>query len=287
MSFEEHVKKNILNPLGMKNSSFLRQEIPTELRTTGHVWKLKTVVSDVYPYNRRHAPSSTLNSSVEEMANWAIANLNRGEFNGRRILNEDSYDVLFKKSADVEGRNGIGLSWFLESHRGLDTIGHAGGDVGFSSYFAIIPEKKLGIVIVSNYSRSPMEAIYRIVADAVLGFEPEMPKSSIASPFAEALTNHGVAAAKKSYRQFKKNEPDKYDFGPAELNGLGYVLLRENRSKDAVEVFKFNVELFPDIANVYDSLGETYALLGDQKLAIENYRKAFELDPTLATPDRC
>lgn len=283
MPFEAYVKKNILNPLEMKNSSFLLQEIPVERRTTGHVWRLKTVVSDVYPYNRRHAPSSTLNSSVEEMANWAIANLNHGELNGSRILNADSYDELFRKSAEVEGRSGIGLSWFLESHRGLNTIGHAGGDVGFSSYLAIIPEKKLGIVIVSNYARSPIEGIYRIVADTVLGFEPEMPKASIASAVAEALTNQGIAAAKKSYGQLKKNETNKYQFGPAELNGLGYVLLRENRSKDALEVFKFNVELFPNTANVFDSLGEAYALTGNPKPAIESYKKALELDPTLAS----
>ena len=51
------------------------------------------------------------------------------------------------------------------------------------------------------------------------------------------------------------------------------------RTKDAIEIFKLNVEMFPNSANPYDSLGETY-LADDQKdLALANYKKAAELDP--------
>ena len=45
------------------------------------------------------------------------------------------------------------------------------------------------------------------------------------------------------------------------------------------EVFKMNVELFPDSANVYDSLGEGYMLNGDKDSAVVYYRKALELNP--------
>jgi tetratricopeptide (TPR) repeat protein len=51
------------------------------------------------------------------------------------------------------------------------------------------------------------------------------------------------------------------------------------RTKDAIEIFKLNVEMFPNSSNPYDSLGETY-LADDQKdLALANYKKAAELDP--------
>ena len=56
-SFETYVRANILEPLGMKNSSFIHAEIGEALRTTGHVGN-PARVSAVYPYNRRHAPSS-------------------------------------------------------------------------------------------------------------------------------------------------------------------------------------------------------------------------------------
>jgi len=66
-SFEVFVKKNILLPLEMKESSFYQPETNVSLRTTPHTGKPPRV-SKIYPYNRSHAPSSTLNSSVAEMS---------------------------------------------------------------------------------------------------------------------------------------------------------------------------------------------------------------------------
>ena len=113
-SFEEYAKANILEPLGMNHSSFNYRKIDKKLRTTGHVGN-PAKVSDVYPYNRRHAPSSTFNSSVAQMIRWMQVNLNRGELNGRRILKAENYDLLWN-STTTKSPQGfqVGLSWFLD-----------------------------------------------------------------------------------------------------------------------------------------------------------------------------
>jgi len=49
--------------------------------------------------------------------------------------------------------------------------------------------------------------------------------------------------------------------------------------KEAIEVFKLNVEAFPQSFNVYDSLGEAFAAAGEQELAVKNYEKSLELNP--------
>jgi cytochrome c-type biogenesis protein CcmH/NrfG len=48
---------------------------------------------------------------------------------------------------------------------------------------------------------------------------------------------------------------------------------------DAIEVFKLNVEDHPQSFNVYDSLGEAYAVNGDKELAVKNYARSVELNP--------
>jgi Flp pilus assembly protein TadD len=59
---------------------------------------------------------------------------------------------------------------------------------------------------------------------------------------------------------------------------LGYEFLPDD-SETAIELFRLNVELYPQSGNAYDSLGEAYMIAGDRDLAIENYRRSMELDP--------
>ena len=63
---------------------------------------------------------------------------------------------------------------------------------------------------------------------------------------------------------------------PGILNGFGYTLVFENRFDEAIEVFKINIKLFPDIANGYDSLSETFALAGNNDMAIHYSRLCLE-----------
>ncbi len=62
-----------------------------------------------------------------------------------------------------------------------------------------------------------------------------------------------------------------------QLNTIGYRLLGANQTPEAIEVFKRNVELYPDSANVYDSLAEAYEGGGQFEAARKNYEKALSL----------
>jgi tetratricopeptide (TPR) repeat protein len=53
----------------------------------------------------------------------------------------------------------------------------------------------------------------------------------------------------------------------------------EKKLNEAIEIFKFNIELYPNSWNVYDSMGEAYLNNGDTELAIQNYKKSLELNP--------
>ena len=63
------------------------------------------------------------------------------------------------------------------------------------------------------------------------------------------------------------------------LNGIGYDFLREGKSEEALKFFRLNVKLFPEDANLWDSLGEVYFELGDNEKALEYYQKALAMDP--------
>ena len=159
MSFEDYMKQNILEPLDMQRSTFFKGKASKILCTYPHVWKLKTEVSEVYPYNRAHAPSSTLHSNAVEMCQWAIANLNRGEYNNNRILDATGFNQLWKPYSDACKENKVGLSWFLRENNGVFIVHHGGGDVGYSTQLSLKPREMTAVVVLSNYDKTPAAQI--------------------------------------------------------------------------------------------------------------------------------
>jgi len=163
VEFETYVERHILKPLGMARSTLLYSETDPRWLTSPHVLgpDQRYVVSKVFPYHRAHAASSTLYSSVEDMSRWLLANLNRGELAGKRILAGETYDELWKPQFALPKGSGfpvganVWLSWFLYQQAGRQVIAHGGGDVGFRSYVALVPDEGLGVVVMMN-SDAPM-----------------------------------------------------------------------------------------------------------------------------------
>jgi tetratricopeptide (TPR) repeat protein len=81
-----------------------------------------------------------------------------------------------------------------------------------------------------------------------------------------------VAAAKilKDAEQFAND---------GELNAYGYQLLGEKKYAEAIDALKLNTVKNPQNPNTWDSLGEAYALSGDKKNAIINFKKALTMNP--------
>ncbi|UCC39668.1 MAG: MBL fold metallo-hydrolase [Candidatus Aminicenantes bacterium] len=102
---------------------------------------------------------------------------------------------------------------------------------------------------------------------------------SAAAVVEKTITESGIQAAIEKYHELKAKQEKKYYFGENDFNALGYRLLMNRKVKEAIEVFKLNVQAFPDSWNVYDSLGEAYLVNGDTELAVKYYKKSLELNP--------
>ena len=284
MPFESYVKENILAPLGMTNSSFIYPEIPDSLRVSGHLWAGKPIVSKIYPYNKIHAPSSTLNSNVLEMTNYAMANLHRGKYKNVQILADSSYNFLWTNSVNLKDKPAVGVSWFLNEYHGIKTMSHRGADTGFRSFLLLVPEKNISVMVACNYELFRTGDIAHAVLDLLLGEEPEEVKRQIGFSFAEVIIKDGLEAAKDFYQTTNKIPPKRKYFlwkeDDAALTFPGYLFLDQKMFNEALEVFKFNVETNPNSAWAYGHLGVAYARTGNKDLARENLGKAIKIIPT-------
>lgn len=86
-------------------------------------------------------------------------------------------------------------------------------------------------------------------------------------------------AAIERYRELREAAAEEYNFAESELNALGYRYMGEGEVDTAIEIFKLNVDAYPNGFNAYDSLGEGYMEAGKTELAIQNYERSLELDP--------
>lgn len=98
--------------------------------------------------------------------------------------------------------------------------------------------------------------------------------------FRAELGRQGFDHAGDVYAAMKKENPD-FKLDEAMVNSWAYDIMAEHLA-EATALLKLNVTMYPDSGNVYDSLGEAYMKAGQKQLAIENYKKSLEKDPSNA-----
>jgi dienelactone hydrolase len=105
-------------------------------------------------------------------------------------------------------------------------------------------------------------------------------KKTPVSEFWTALANPaGTSKAVQIFHEARQSNPNAYLFPEALMNQTAYERLQAGQRKEAIELFKLNVEAYPSSANAYDSLGDAYLADGQNDNARVSSRKALELLP--------
>ena len=184
-SWEENVKEKIFTPLGMNNSNFSIHTLEKiNDASLGYTVFKDSIIkkTDYYDINAM-GPAGSINSSVNEMANWVITWINGGKFNGKEIL--PSAYVTQATSSQMVAAPGFpdkeipdaqfsnyGLGWFLISYRGHYRVEHGGNIDGFSASTSFFPTDSIGIIVLSNQNGSALPGIVRnMIADRLLGLK--------------------------------------------------------------------------------------------------------------------
>jgi len=161
----------------------------------------------------------------------------------------------------------------------VPVITHGGGINGFTTTIVRYPNEKNLIVMLDNTGSGYLNRLSESLAKILYNQPYDPPKISIVEVLEKTIAEKGVAAGVAQYRDLKAKQPAMYEFAEPELNRLGYQLLRSGKPKEAIEIFKLNVEAYPQAYNTYDSLAEAYMTVNERELAIQNYKKSIELNP--------
>nr|HQU83810.1 serine hydrolase [Pyrinomonadaceae bacterium] len=157
--WEKFVPERIFKPLGMTNSTMTIPELQKAKDISfGYEYNFDTKETRKMPFRPIDAtnPAGSINSSARDMAKWITFVMNGGIIGGKRLVSEKGFDEWTKPQMKVAGKTSYGLGWFLQDWKGAKVIQHGGNIDGFNSMVAMLPEKKLGFVMLTNVSGSPL-----------------------------------------------------------------------------------------------------------------------------------
>ena len=167
------------------------------------------------------------------------------------------------------------LDTYLRSTNLMSLGTRAGGTPGWNSVFAQFKDGYT-LLVFSNFSHSAEEIESRF-RQIKKGEDYSAPALPVEMKFYKILTEEGAAGLSSKMKNILQD--NHLEYNDNHLNNFGYQLMQSGDIDKAIQVFKLNTELFPEIANTYDSLGEAYMNIGDKENAIVNYKKVLELRP--------
>jgi len=272
--YEQVLKENIFDPLGMKNTGYDHHDTLIPKRASGYSKTPDGYTNAAYLDMSIPYAAGSLYSTVEDLYLWDQA------LYTDKVLSAQSKALMYKPFLENYAYGwAITNASFKQNDQPVQMISHDGGINGFSTTIMRFPKEKNLIVLLDNTGSEYVNRLGESIGRIIYNQPYETPKMSIIPVLNKTIAEKGIEAGVAQYRDLKAKQSATYDFAEPELNRLGYQLLRTAKFKEAIEIFKLNVEAYPKSFNTYDSLGEAYMAINERELAIQNYKKSLELDP--------
>lgn len=164
-NFKQYVRDNVFAPLDMRDTEFNPRPDMDERLTVPYVVDEKTGEQKATARLRAQVwPAGLVYGTIHDQANWLIANLNGGEFNGKRLLAEATHKQMLTKQypqfpGPVENlwgskQAGFGLTWWVDERGGDLLFAHSGSVPGYTAFLLGNRTRKLGVAILTNGNRA-------------------------------------------------------------------------------------------------------------------------------------
>lgn len=184
MEWDDFVRTRIFMPLGLSST----QTSIRLFQPNGNVAAAHARVDGKYtivPWDTvdNIGPGGSINSSVAEWSRWLMLQLDSGKVDGsRRLWSAQRTREMWQPGINIpigdpspafaaQRANfaGYALGWNVRDYRGKKLVTHTGGLSGMLSRVFLVPEERLGIVVLTNGESNAFNAIGWGILDQYLG----------------------------------------------------------------------------------------------------------------------
>ncbi|MFN0107007.1 MAG: serine hydrolase [Bryobacteraceae bacterium] len=217
-TWEDFVAARLFAPLGMTNSDFSVRDLAKASDAAAAHVKRPSGEVEAIPYCNidNIAPAGSINSSVRDLSNWVRMHLSGGMFGEKRVVSAKQIAELHAPQTvvrpDATARDlnpanqmSYGLGWMIQDYRGHHMVSHGGAIDGFRAQVTLMPEEKLGVVVLANLGGNNMpEALRYAIVDSVLG----LPKKDWNTTYLAAAAKQEAETEKRRAEEIAKRKAD-------------------------------------------------------------------------------
>ncbi|HEY2753285.1 serine hydrolase domain-containing protein [Phenylobacterium sp.] len=164
-SYASYVQANILDPLGMRDTSIDRNMLGL---ATPYGRRLPDGTREVIPFIDSHgmAAATGVTSTVNDLAKFISAWFRRGPRGGGQIVSSGSWrEMLRVRSVEEDWKSGTGLGFDIDRVKDRTYVGHGGGYPGNTTQTLAQLDDKVAVIVLTNTNDSnPGEIANQLMA---------------------------------------------------------------------------------------------------------------------------
>lgn len=225
-TWDDFIRERIFAPLGMKASRISSVTFkPGDNVAWPHSrgWRLEGTLTPIaMTKDDTWAAAAGVKTNVTDLSKWVIAQLNAGALpDGKRLFSEAQSKEMWAPhtiiritepptplKATKAKFSAYGLGWTMRDFHGKKLVGHGGALTGMLSQVALIPEEKLGVIVLTNQEEGgALSAIVNHVFDSYLGLEPTDWVTAYKAARAETMAKAHAAEKKQTAERAANTRP--------------------------------------------------------------------------------
>ena len=148
--FAEYLKKAVLRPMGMNESSFAPEPELLRNLAKAYMWSYDGVKFPAPTFELGLAPAGCMYSTVTDLAQFLMVLFKGGRGPKTQVIKRETLEQMWAPQFAKPGqKKGYGLGFAVSELDGHRVIGHGGAIYGFATEVVGMPEDKLGVVTVT------------------------------------------------------------------------------------------------------------------------------------------
>lgn len=261
-SYYDVIEERITKKIDMKNT-YLRDKYSVPMRTIGYYKNIKgELLSNESMIETPKSDGGFYSTTLDMLKFYREYHYGDNLWDESIRKLDKNYD-FYKKQLTTGG-----------------AVSHAGGFEGANTVHFEILRDQISVVVFANMDEIVAENLGDGILAIIRGNQPKDPQLPAEQLVYKKYTERGIDFIKDNWEELTVN------FHPADpkdmiLNEIGYEYLFDGDIKSATEILKLNTELYPDVANCWDSYGEALLVMEEKELSLKAYKKALSINPNM------